>query len=156
MKTLKVLTAVICICAMLFGLSACSKKTPQTVDGFRSTMEEAGFEIIDVTQAADSDNRATAVIVAKSVAYQIDFWEITDEKTAESMFEGFKTTFDNEHPVKTLGLANSSGNYDYYEFMADGTFHMVSRIGNTIIRCEAPDTYKDEVKGYLETLGYRE
>ena len=156
MKALKIITAVLCVFAMLFGMSACEgKKTPQTVDGFTKVMEESGFDVYDITAETDTDGKANAIIIAAEGGYQIEFWDFTDETVAHDAFHSAEHLFKEEHSVRKTSLSTEGKNNCYFDFVADGNFHMIARIDNTMLYCEASEENKDEIRELAETLGYK-
>ena len=48
-----------------------------------------------------------------------------------------------------------SSNYNYYAFTADGNFHMIARIGNTMLYCESEKENKDDIVEMVKKLGYK-
>ncbi len=48
----------------------------------------------------------------------------------------------------------TAGNYNYFSFNADGNFHLIARIDNTMVYCETKKEYKDEIIDLVKTLGY--
>lgn len=155
MKLTKALAFVLCLGMILCFMTACSSKTPQTVSGFTEVMEAADFEVQDVTSDTETNGLATAVLVAVGENYQIEFFELTDSETGEGVFYNNKQIFTDEHSVQTMSSEVTSGNYNYYAFNADGNFHMIARIDNTMLYCEAAKEYKDEIVEFVKTLGYK-
>lgn len=158
MKTIKAKSAFIIVLSVffLFMFTGCASKTPQTPDGFIQVMEDAGFEVKDVTEEAeDTDDLATSVLFAVGENYQIEFYELVDNETGAGVFYNNREIFDNEHSVKMMSLSLSSNNYDYYAFNADGQFYMIARIDNTVLYCVADKEYRSEIVDLVETLGYK-
>ena len=136
-------------------LTGCGSKTAQTVDGFIQVMEDAGFEVEDVTAEMGTNDLATSVIIAVGENYQIEFLELVDSETGKGVFNGNKAVSEDEHSVKSLILEVSSSNYNYYAFNADGEFHMIARIDNTMIYCVADKEFRSEIVNLAKTLGYK-
>lgn len=155
MKLTKVIILVLCFGMLLCVMTACSSKTPQTVSGFTEVMEAAGFEVQDVTADMETKDLATAVLVAVGENFQIEFYELIDSETGEGVFYNNKQLFTDEHSVKSMSSEVTSGNYDYYAFNADGNFHMIARVDNTMLWCEAAKEYKSEIVELVKSLGYK-
>ncbi len=155
MKLTRVIAFALCFGMILCFMTACSSKTPQTVSGFTEVMETADFEVQDVTADTETNGLATTVLIAVGENYQIEFYELTDSETGEGVFYNNKQLFTDEHSVTTMSSEVTSGNYDYYAFNADGNFHMIARVDNTMLWCEAAKEYKDEIVELVKTLGYK-
>lgn len=155
MKRTKLLLLMLCVGVLLCTLTACGSKTPQTVSGFTDVMEAAGFDVQDVTATTNTNGLATAVLVAAGEHYQLEFYKLTDSETGEGVFYNNKQLFTDEHAVQTLSNEVTLGNYNYYAFNADGNFHMIARIEDTMLYCEAAKEYKDEIVELVKALGYK-
>lgn len=155
MKLTKAIALVLCFGMLLCVMTACSSKTPQTVSGFTKVLEAAGFEVQDVTADTETNDLATAVLVAVGENFQIEFYELVDSETGEGVFYNNKKLFADEHSVTTMSSEVTSGNYNYYAFNADDNFHMIARVENTMLWCEAAKEYKSEIIELVKTLGYK-
>ncbi len=157
MKGYKLISFLLCITLLVCVLTGCGSKTPITTEAFEQTMTAAGFTVIDVTESTETNGLATRVIVAmnESDGYQIEFWELVDEETGEGVFYNNKSNLDEEHSSKTLSTTVTAGNYNYFAFTADGNFHLVARIANTMLYCEADKAYKDDIVDLVKQLGYK-
>ena len=155
MKKCVSFSLVLCLVLSLCLLSGCGNKTPQTVDGFSRIMEDAGFQVQDVTASTQTNGLATAVIVALNDDFQIEFWELTDSDVGKSVYHSNKTNLENDHSVKTLASEVSIGNYNYTAFNADGEFHLVARIDNTMLYCTADKEFRSQITELTEALGYK-
>ena len=121
-KAPKVTTIMICLAPMMCFLTACGNKTPQTVSGFSKVMEDAGFEIQDLTDDTETKDLATSVIVAVGENYQIEFYELVDSETGKGVFYNNKQIFNDEHSFKTMSSEVTAGNYNYFSSMQKGIF----------------------------------
>jgi len=155
MKTKRILISILCVVTIICCLTGCSPKTAQTVSGFTEFMEAAGFEVHNITASTETNGLVTAVLIAAGENYQIEFYEFKDSETGEAFFNNIKDYFDEEHSSKTMSLKLALGSYNYYSFTAGGNFHIIVRIENTIIFCEADKAYKEEIVDCIKALGYR-
>ena len=156
MKTAaKFLVAIVVSVLLTAALTGCGSKTAQTTDGFTKIMEDAGFEVADVTSQTEMDDLITSILIATGDYYQMEFYVLVDNETCEDIFDQEMKTFDDEHSVKTLSVKHSTNNYNYYAFNSDGDFHMIARIDNTMLYCVADKKYKSEIVELLKTLGYK-
>ena len=155
MKIIRVPAIIISLAMMICLMTACGSKTPQTDIGFTRVMESAGLEVQNVTTDTETNSLATLVLIAVGENYQIEFYEFSDSETGEAVFYNNKQIFEDEHSFKTMSSETASGNYNYFAFNADGNFHMISRIDNTMLYCEAAKEYKSEIIDLVKTLGYK-
>ncbi len=153
MKKLQKLVIVTMLTTMLVGLTACSNRTPVSVDDFKETMEENGFEIADVTGQLAPES-ITAIILAYNDAYQIELYETIDDATATALFAENKDNFEDYAVGSAATLSKNIMNYAYYSVTSSGTYHALSKIDNTMIYVEADAEYKDEISEILKELGY--
>lgn len=140
---------------LLSVFTGCQSRTAQTTAGFIQVMEDAGFEVEDVTDQIDTDDLATSVVIALGENYQIEFYEFVDSETGLGVFYNNRDIFDDAYSVKTLSTEISLMYYDYYAFSADGKFCMIARIDNTMLYCVADKEYRSEIVELVETLGYK-
>ena len=155
MKTNRIFAFTLCFLTIICCLTGCSSKTAQTVAGFTEFMEASDFVVQDVTEDTETNGLATTVLIASSGDYQIEFYVLTDNDTGEGVFYNNKQLFDEEHSVKTMSSEITSGNYNYYAFNADDNFHMIARVDNTMLWCEAKKTHKEEILDIVKNLGYK-
>ena len=153
MKIGKATASLFCIIIALCSLFGCSSKTAISTQVFTDTMEAENFTVTDVTSDIEQNDVATTVLIATCDNYQIEFWELTDTETGEEMFYRIKNSFNDKQSVRSMLSEVFSDNYNYYAFNADGNFHMVARIDNTIICCEAYKTYRKEIVDLIKNLG---
>lgn len=152
-KFLTIILAVLAV-IMSFVLTGCEYRTPQTVEGFSNFMKAKEFTVQDVTADTETNGLAKSVIVAVGKNFQLEFYELNDSETGEGVFYNNQNIFDAEHSVKTASKEISSGNYNYYAFNADGDFHLIARVDNTMLYCVADKAYKDEIVNIVKALGY--
>ena len=157
MKSYKLFALLLCVTLLASALTGCGSRTPVTKEVFTQTMENAGFTVMDVTETTQTNGLATGVLIAMNEkdGYQIELWELVDEETGEGVFYNNKNSFEVEHSSKTMSMSVTAGNYNYFAFTADGNFHMIARIANTMLYCEADKAYKDDIVDLAKQLGYK-
>ena len=155
MRISKFVVILISVVIFICSLCGCSSKTAINTDTFIKTLEAEGFTVTDVTSTTETNGLAKSVIIADNEKYQIEFYVLKDNDTGEGVFYNNKELFEDEHSSKTLSSEFASDNYDYYAFNADGNFHMIARVDNTMLWCEANKTYKKEIVALVEKLGYK-
>lgn len=153
--TLTKLALTLFVCALLLSvLTGCGAKTAQTADGFTQIMEDAGFEVKDDTSELGTED-ITSVLFAVGKNYQMDYYAFSDNETCKDFFYYNKEELDEEFSVKSISSTITMNNYNYYAFNADGDFHMIVRVDNTLLICVAEKAYKSEIVDLLKTLGYK-
>lgn len=142
-------------CMLLLSvLTGCGVKTAQTAEGFTQIMEDAGFDVEDVAVEPETDGR-TSTLAAVGKNYQMDYYAFTDNETCADFFQAAMEELDEAHLKKTFSIQTTMNNYCYYAFNADGDFHVIVRVDNTMLCCTADKTYKSEIVDLLKTLGYK-
>ena len=140
---------------LMFSLFGGLPQTAITAEAFMQTAKAENFAVSDMTDEIDTQGVAASVLVAYGENYNIEFYVTADEENGESMFYHSKKLLDDEHPFKAISSEAAFKQYNYYAFTADGGFYMISRIGNTMIRCEADQEYRKEIIEIAEKLGYK-
>jgi len=153
----KIIVFFLCITMITVSFVGCSSKMPITSNQFSQTMIAANFTVENVTARTQTNGLATSVIVAvkDDGSYQIEFWELTDGEVGKNVYNNNKKQLSKEHSSKAVLSEFNLGNYNYYAFTADGNFHMVTRIDNTMLYCEVDKEYKEEIIDFAEQLGYK-
>lgn len=155
MKTNQIAIIFISAVMLMCALCGCSPKTAIDTETFTKTMEAEGFTVTDITNEVETNDVATAVLIAANDNYQIEFYVLTDTDTGEGVFYNNKQLFDDDHSAKMLSSEITSKEHNYYAFNADGNFHMIARVDNTMLWCEAAKEYKDDIVELVKTLGYK-
>jgi len=149
---------IICgIVILTFIFTACGNKTAIDINTFISTMESQDFYIKDVTdQYAGYEVFTSATLAINPTSeYQIEFYTFVNDDMAK---DSFNVTKKNQiEPYEEGSSSNVSvntDNYSKYAVTANGQYMFISRIDNTMVYVKAPDSYKDEVKKFIDELGY--
>lgn len=150
----KFVICLLCLC-MVFSLSACgTDKTPITSEDFISYFEEKdGFEVFD---RGIENGRYNCVIEADSEdGYDVFLYVYKEEYQAEDDFPELVDDMDDYFTDNKSSLSVSLANYEKVSYSDSDKYSVISRIGNTIVHTiNVPKDYQEEVKGYLESLGY--
>lgn len=154
-KLLSLVLAAMLSCGLLMGCSGIDR-TALTSEEFKTIIEEHGYEVVDVIdQFADYDHIDAAYVATHSVlSYQIEFYQISDDKTAERMFESNVEMMEKEKDSYTSKTSFSLGNYEKYTFTTNEMYESVVRIGDTLIYCNVAEEYGPYAKEMIELLGY--
>ena len=145
-----------CICILLLlSLTGCIKKTAITTEEFKSIAKENNLTISDATkQYSNYGTIKQATIASITNEWQVEFYVLTNEAEATSMFNTNKIDFEsykgNTSSENSLNLKNSS----LYSLTSSGYYMYVRRIDNTLVYAKVAKEYKDTVKAFIKKLGY--
>ncbi len=154
MKRFHKFAALAMMMVMLVGLTACSKKTAISVEEFNDILESKGCTIEDATGQLAPES-ITAISLALSDDYQIEFYEFVDNETATAVFLENKTIFEGHTGSgASAEITKNIMNYSYYSVSTSSTFYMLAQIDNTMLFVEADVAYKDEIVEIVKELGY--
>lgn len=152
---MKKLICILLLFICIFCLSACgTDKTPITSEDFISYFEEKdGFEVFD---RGIENGRYNCVIEADSEdGYDVFLYVYKEEYQAEDDFPELVDDMDDYFTDNKSSLSVSLANYEKVAYSDSDKYSVISRIGNTIVHTiNVPKDYQEEVKGYLESLGY--
>ena len=131
------------------------EKTPISADTFSTTMQSNGYIVIDSTiQFAQYGNLMSKSYIAQKVGFQIEFYELSSEENAISMYDTNKTIFESQKSNASASSTVSMKNYSTYSLSTNGKYKYLSRIDNTLIYVDVDNTYKDIVKEIVKEIGY--
>lgn len=133
--------------------AGCGEKTAMTDESFRSTMEEQGFNVYDVSKIYSNNNEVkTAMAAVSSDNYQIEFIIYDNVDIAELTFDAIRDGFEHEKPDKAGEHSYTSGpNYEKYSQTYEESYWYVNRVDNTVMRARIPSKYENTIK-FLEDL----
>ena len=154
-KALKKFTIFTILICTIFVVTACSKKVI-TANDFKKIMDSKGYEVVDVTSqfASQGTMKKGYVALNKNHTYQVEFFELKDKETAESMFETNKKRFENKKGKSSVETNVNVGNYSKYTLSSGGRFKVITRVENTLLYLDVDKNYKDEVGKIIDKLGY--
>ena len=148
--------AVVIVGIVLVVFSSLNKeKTPITADTFNTTMESKGYVMTDTTsQFSQYGSLMAKSYAAQKSGYQIEFYELSNEENAISMYNTNKTKFESQKTNISTSSTVSMNNYATYSLTTNGKYKYVSRINNTLVYVDVDETYKDTVKDIMKEIGY--
>ncbi|PRR79712.1 hypothetical protein [Clostridium vincentii] len=149
----KRILGVLLVVGMLLVLSGCSKKEAVTADGFKSTMEDAGYTITDSTKQFEGQPVDSVQLAVKD-EYQIEFFVVPTVDQAQNAYNQNKSNFEKAETSSSLMKSVEMKNFSYYAMTSGGIYYVVSRVDNTFIYVHAPEIYKDEISDIISELGY--
>lgn len=147
---------VVLVGIVLIALNALNKeKTPISASTFNTKMESKGYVMTNSTsQFAQYPNYMLESYVAQKTGYQIEFYELTSEENAISMYNTNKTKFESQKTNASASATASMNNYSTYSLTTNGKYKYLSRIDNTLVYIDVDESYKHIVKDIMKEIGY--
>ena len=131
------------------------EKTPISANTFNTTMESKGYIMTDTTsQFAQYGNYMSKSYAAQKTGYQIEFYELSSEENAISMYNTNKTKFESQKSNASASATASMNNYATHSLTTNGKYKYLSRIDNTLVYIDVDESYKDVVKDIMKEIGY--
>lgn len=131
------------------------EKTPISADTFNTIMESKGYVMTDTTiQFAQYGSLITKSYAAQKSGYQIEFYELSTDENAISMYNTNKTKFESQKTNASTSATASMNNYSTYSLTTNGKYKYLSRINNTLVYVDVDESYKDIVKDIMKEIGY--
>lgn len=131
------------------------EKTPISADTFNTIMEGKGYVMTDTTiQFAQYGSLMTKSYAAQKNDYQIEFYELSTDENAISMYNTNKTKFESQKSNASASATASMNNYSTYSLTTNGKYKYLSRIDNTLVYIDVDESYKDIVKDIMKEIGY--
>ena len=131
------------------------EKTSITADDFNTIMESNGYTMAETTNLfAEYGNFMTKSYAAQKNDYQIEFYQLSSEEDAISMYNTNKEKFELQKADASATTSVSINNYARFSLTANGKYKYVSRIDNTLIYVDVAATYKKEIKDIMDKIGY--
>lgn len=140
---------------MLFTACSSSKKAITSSD-FQSKAAARSLYTQDNTSTYDQYDYVESCITAASYSGDQIFWKM-DFLEASSMNEAALMYNSNVQTFESISGASTSiklNNYGKYEKTGNGKFMYVSYLENTMIYVNADEQYKDEIKEFIDAIGY--
>ena len=150
-KIICVLLIVICI----FSLSACgTDKVSITSEEFINYFEGIdGFEVFD--RGIENGRYASVIEADSEDGYDIFLFVYKEEYQAEDDFPELVDDMDDYFTENKVSNLVSLANYESVVYSDSEKYSVISRVGKTIVHTiNVPKDYQEEVKGYLDSLGY--
>lgn len=149
---MKRLFALVLILVLVLSFAGCSKKTALTLDTFQEIMEDADFEVVDVTDTTETNGINTTILVAMNDDFQIEFYQFEDEKTAEAVYANNLDTV--EKKERSSHVTVNLPGFNKHEQASDSDFYYLAHIGSTMIYCHTDKDNKSDVLEIVKMLGY--
>ncbi|MBR5825575.1 MAG: hypothetical protein IKY78_00670 [Clostridia bacterium] len=152
--------AVIFAVAMIFIavalLLSTTGKESITAEDFEAFATEKGYYVVEDSHGADEYIEKILIAYDEQDDYQIEFCVLTDAETAMSMYSACRAEL--ERLVSGSNMTSEqtaySSNYDQYITSSPELYLVVIRVDDTIIYVEADKENKDEIKEFIDEIGY--
>ena len=152
MKNIKLLLISIFMILMLTG---CTEKTAITTKEFVSHAHAYTYEPYNIIeQYSQFEHIKEATLVRGREGWQIEYYVLTDSNSADSMFITNKNKFEKSKGNTSKSVNTSGTNYNTYMLETNGTYKYISRVDNTLLYVDENIDYKNEIKEFIEELGY--
>lgn len=141
-----------------FGLMSFlgQKKEVASVEQFAQVARFQQRLPIDVThEFADQPEIVSAQIATVAEKdWQVEFYHMKDSSTAATAFNSSKTEFEAEKtsPYKTSSV--SLRNFSTFSMTSNAIYYYLARVEHTFLYVKADATYKDDIKAFVDQLGY--
>ena len=137
---------------IIFTVSCKVNKEPISSEKFQSVMEKNGFSVENIDIPESQKEVIKEVLLAKNDDYQIVYYITHDSDKAIRFFNSGKEEIMLSKGNATIESSKSIGNQSRYSLKANSKFKLISRIENTLIYVDAPDTYEKNIKEILKEL----
>lgn len=138
----------------LFVFTGCGKKALTTED-FEAKAKDSGFTVKDYTGEIDDYEHIKHVTVAKADGnWQVQFYELYDIDSAQQTFDKYKMDFEKHKDSSSAESSSSDDNYSMYTLLSQGYYMYICRVDNTILYAKVDEENKDNVKRFMNSLGY--
>ena len=135
--------------------TGCGKKKAITSSDFKSKAEAEGYTVVDVVNQFSATGYVKEAYVARSnEGYQIEFYVLTDNDMAKSMFETNKGIIENINGNNKMKTEVNLSNYNKYSITTSSNYGYLCRIDNTLVYVNTSKDYKDKVKSFIKKIKY--
>jgi len=115
-------------------------------------MEDAGFEVFDMTE--ETQGEVAAWKLATGDQFEIEFYVFETDQQARQAYNQIKRHIeDGAGNVRSHSEVNLA-NYGRFRMTSGGMFSVVSRIEHTLVFVNTDADNRDDVDAILERLGY--
>lgn len=146
--------AVLLIIAAIVLILNVSDKVAIDAETFRAKAEESGYYVANDSFMESRYDEIESVIIAvdKNSKYQIEFYVLSNAEIAEELYLTNKQTFEDEDYKSKSNV--DSKKYNSCTFNTNSSYRYISRVGNTMLYVDADKEYKNEIKAFIEKIGY--
>ena len=140
----------------VFMLTGCSL-TKITAEEFKSKAKNEELTVSDVTSSYSYLGYINKLYIAKhSSGWKVEFYEISTEDKAKTIYETNKTKFET---AKSTGSSSTESllsldNGERYSLTVGGYYKHICRIDNTFVYANVKAEYKEDAIKFLKKIGY--
>lgn len=144
------------ILIMLLALTGCGVKKSMTAAEFKTAMENEGYTVSDITDQFKNYTYINQVYMAenKDGNIKIDFYDITSDNDASSVFNNNKALFNDSKEKNSAETSSNGKNYEFYTLSSNQSYKTLSRINSTMISSDNSSEYKNDIETIIKKLGY--
>ena len=143
----KIFCAIMCLLIILS--TGCAPKSEITADNFIMKLTENNFITEEVSDSMISADNGKYIITFEHPVSSED-----TELLPYAIDQIFETT-EKRFNIRSMSVEKHGNNYDCMYFNSGDKFCIVSRVGNTIMSCEANKEYRNEILSIFDELGYK-
>jgi hypothetical protein len=144
--------ALILTLVLVLSCAGCTPKTALTAADFQTAMEEAGFEVTDITDTYDTNGIEVVILKAEKDDCEIEFFEFKKVSDAQGVYANFR---DEAEDLPHSGYASvSMSNFAKYEQTSGSAVYFMSIIDNTIVYYIVEKDDSSAAKDIVGALGY--
>ena len=157
MKSIKKILLVAVLFISVLVLSGCTNKKPITADEFYTMMKGKNFTLTDATSQFSNYDFVKKVYIAQSpdLKYQLEFYELSDEKNATSFYNNNKQIFETSLGQVVKGkLDLNTKEVSKFRATSSGHYMALTRIKNTVLFARIAEDYSKDASSVIKSIGY--
>lgn len=144
--------ALILTLVLVLSCAGCTPRTALTAAGFQAAMEEAGFEVKDITDTYNTNDIEVVILMAEKDGCEIEFFEFKMESDALGVFANFRD--EAEDLPHTGSVSVTMPDFAKYEQTSGSSVYFMSLIDKTIVCYIVEKDDSSAVKDVIDALGY--
>ena len=137
------------MCLLIILSTGCAPKSEITADTFIAKLSESNFITKEVSDSMISADNGKYIITFEHTVSSEDTELLP--YAIDQIFETAEKNFN----IRFMSVEKHGNGYDCMYFNSGDTFYIVSRVGNTIMTCEANKEYRNEILSIFDELGYK-
>ena len=154
MKYKKIVLLSFCF-VLILSLTGCMEKDKITSKKFISISKKEELTVYSATdQFIKYKDIKKCIIAASLKGWRVEFYELDNSDNAEKMFEKNKKTFEKDKNKNSDDASSNIRNYNTYSLTTSIYYYYLSRIDNTLIYVKVNISHEDDVKKFIDKLGY--
>ena len=141
---------------MIFLLVGCgNNRKAITTEEFKDKAKSHNYIINNaISQFEEYKYINEATVVSNASNWKVEFYILKDKNSAVSVYEYNKEDFIKSKGNGSKETSESIGNYSNYSLTTNGNYMYLSKIDNTLIYVVADEKYTEDIKSFVQELGY--